>query len=112
MAKTPKNAVADADEEKEEIAVEFALTKPINAYGEEVKVLKLRKPMGADLLRVGNPVKFSPYTDPPQVDHDYGKVLAMVARLANVPSSSLERLDTDDLSALAWTITPFFIPSR
>lgn len=111
MAKQPNKTEA-AEAAHEDIAVEFPLVKPINAYGEELKVLKLRKPTGTDLLRIGNPVKFSPYSDPPSVDHDYPKVLAMVARLANVPSSSLERLDTDDLTALAWTITPFFIPSR
>jgi hypothetical protein len=102
----------DMKEEAAEIAAEFILSKPIIAYGEEVTVLKMRKPMGADLLRVGNPVKFSPYTDPPQIEHDYPKLLAMVARLSKVPSSSLSQIDTDDLTALAWTVTPFFIPSK
>jgi hypothetical protein len=109
MAKQPQKS---ENEEQPEAAVEYPLVKPISAYGEDVSVLKMRKPTGADLLRIGNPVKFSPFSDPPQIEHDYAKVVAMVARLANVPSSSLERLETDDLTALAWVITPFFTPNR
>lgn len=92
--------------------ITFTLTKPIVAYGVEVNELKLRKPTGADLLQIGNPVKFFPYTDPPQVEHDYKRVVAMVARLANVPSKSLEALDPEELAALAWDISPFFVPKR
>lgn len=103
---------AAADEAAAEILLEFPLERPINAYGEEIKVLKLRKPTGADLVRIGNPVKFNPYVEPPQVEHDYTRVLAMVARLANVPSSSLERLDPEELTSLAWAISPFFLPTR
>ncbi|KWV43419.1 hypothetical protein AS156_25220 [Bradyrhizobium macuxiense] len=91
--------------------IEFALRTPILAYGEEISVLKIRKPMGADLVAVGNPVKFSPFTSPPTVEHDYPKIVEMAARLANVPSSSLTKLDPEDLITLAWTITPFFVPA-
>ena len=88
----------------------FVLQKPIRAYDEMVSVLKLRKPTGADLIRVGNPVIFSPFADPPRIEHDMSKVVAMVARLANVPSSSLEALDPQELTSLAWAISPFFVP--
>jgi hypothetical protein len=96
----------------DDVAIVFTLSKPIIAYGDEVKVLRLRKPTGADLLRVGNPVKFSPFTSPPTVEHDYAKVIAMAARLANVPSSSLEKLEPEELTSLAWELSPFFIPTR
>jgi hypothetical protein len=92
--------------------IDYTPNKPIIAYGQKVPTLKMRRPTGSDLLAVGNPVKFSPYTDPPSVEHDYKKVVAMVARLANVPSSSLTDLDPEDLAGLAWTISPFFIPTR
>ncbi|KWV59340.1 hypothetical protein AS156_31470 [Bradyrhizobium macuxiense] len=91
--------------------IEFPLRTSITAYGEEVRVLKIRKPMGADLVAIGNPVKFSPFTSPPTVEHDFTKIVEMVARLANVPSSSLTKLDPEDLITLAWTITPFFVPA-
>jgi hypothetical protein len=106
--------VEKPEPEPEEVVtdIEFPLSKPIVAYGEEVTVLKMRKPTGADLIKVGSPVKFSPFTDPPTVEHDYPKVIAMVARMSSVPSSSLERLSPEELVALAWTISPFFIPTR
>ncbi|KWV48039.1 hypothetical protein AS156_19205 [Bradyrhizobium macuxiense] len=91
--------------------IEFTLSTPIIAYGEEISVLKIRKPTGADLVSVGNPVEFSPFTSPPTVKHDYQKMTEMVARLANVPSSSLQKLDPTDLVSLAWAVTPFFIPA-
>lgn len=92
--------------------LEFKLRKPIQAYGEEISVLKLRRPTGADVLKVGNPVKFYPHTDPVQVEHDYPKVVAMVALLARVPSSSLTALTPSELADIAWDISPFFLPGR
>lgn len=106
MAKEPKE-----EDEKIEVAFEYPLDKPISAYGEEVKVLKLRKPTGLDLIEIGNPVTWYPYAEPPKVEHDMQKVMKMVARLANIPSSSINKLDTRDLVGLAWLISPFFIPA-
>lgn len=91
------------------IAKEFTLSKPISAYGDEITVLRMRKPTGADIIAIGNPCPVNPYVDPPEVKHDYKKVVQMVARLANVPSSSLERMEADDLIGLGWMIAPFFL---
>jgi hypothetical protein len=91
--------------------IEFELIDPIMAYGEEVKVLKIRKPTGADLLRIGNPIKIGMFSEPPTIDYDFPKVIAMVARLTNIPSPSLEKLSTDQMVALAITISPFFMPT-
>jgi hypothetical protein len=86
MAKQPTDY---QKKKKPEIAIEFPLDEPINAYGEEVSVLKLRKPTGIDLIEIGNPVNFYPYATPVKIEHDMPKVQAMVARLANIPSSSI-----------------------
>lgn len=86
------------------------LSAPIKAYTETVSVLKMRKPTGADLLRVGNPVDFDPISEPPKISHNMQRVQMMVARLANIPSGSLERMTPRDLVACAWAITPFFLP--
>jgi hypothetical protein len=110
MAKQPHHD--DEQEAKEaEIVIEYQLAEPINAYGEEIKVLKLRKPTGMDLIEIGNPVDFYPYAEPVKVAHDMPKVRAMLARLANIPSSSVARLGPRDLVGLAWAISPFFIPA-
>lgn len=106
MAKEPT-----AEDKKPEIAIEFPLDEPINAYGQEVTVLKLRKPTGLDLIEIGNPVNFYPYATPVKIEHDMPKVQAMVARLANIPSSSVVRIGVNDLVGLAWAISPFFIPA-
>lgn len=102
------------EEDKEAVvyAMEYPLTKPIIAYGEEVNIIRMRAPDGEDLLEVGNPVIFYPHVEPPRVEHDMGRVIMMVARLAKIPSSSLKKLDTQDLTGLAWTISPFFTPAR
>jgi hypothetical protein len=107
MAKEPEKT----EDEKPEYAIEYPLSEPLKAYGETVSVLKLRKPTGVDLIEVGNPVTFYPYADPVKIEHDMPKVRAMLARLANIPSSSIERLGPRDLVGLAWAISPFFIPA-
>jgi Phage tail assembly chaperone proteins, E, or 41 or 14 len=100
--------VQSADTDPDHITV--TLSTPINAYGEDVSVIKMRKPTGADLLRVGNPVEFDPISDPPKISHNMQRVQQMVARLANIPSSSLEKMATQDWVACAWAVTPFFLP--
>jgi hypothetical protein len=109
MAREPAKK---SDETPQEYAIEYPLAEAITAYGEQVKVLKLRKPNGIDLIQVGNPVTFYPYADPVRVEHDMPRVMAMLARLSNVPSSSIERIEPTDLVGLAWAISPFFIPVR
>jgi hypothetical protein len=99
------------EQETEEERIEYQLTEPINAYGEEVKVLKMRKPTGLDLIRIGNPVTFYPMIDPPRIEHDMPKMVQMIARLSGVPSSSIERIDPRDLIGIAWLVSPFFIPA-
>lgn len=91
--------------------LEYTLSKAISAYGESVTVLKLRKPTGADLVRIGNPVNFYPHADPIKIEHDMPKMVAMIARLSNIPSSSIEKIGPQDLIGLAWAISPFFIPA-
>jgi len=38
--------------------VTYPLKTPIMAYGEKIAVIKMRRPLGADLMTVGNPVIF------------------------------------------------------
>lgn len=95
----------------EPLFVEVKLSKPINSFGEEISVLKLRRPTGADLIRIGNPVIFDPITDPPRIVHDWSKMPSMLMRLSGVPTSSFEQVDPRDLTAAAWAITNYFLPT-
>lgn len=92
----------------------YTLTTPIKAYGEEVRVIRFRRPTGMDIVMVGNPVVFMPHADPPRVEHDYPKLIKMMARLSDppIPSTSLAEMDPQDLVGLAWTVSPFFTPAR
>jgi len=99
------------DASKPDGPLEFKLSKPILSFGKQIDTLTLRKPTGADLIRIGNPVIFTPHVDPPRVEHDMARVIAMVAKLSGVPSTSLETLDPADLVGLAWAISPFFMPA-
>jgi hypothetical protein len=103
--------VLPAEEKPSEQFVEVKLSTPINSFGEEISVLKFRRPTGADLIRVGNPVIFDPITDPPRITHDMPKMVQMLVRLSGVPSSSFDHVDPRDLTAAAWAVTNFFLPT-
>jgi len=104
--------MSDAPKDEVVTRFDFPLRKPINIFGDMVSVLKWREPSGTDLIKVGNPVIAYPGTIPLKIEHDMGKVTAMMARLTDAPSSSIERIEPDDLMKFAWTITPFFLPGK
>lgn len=101
-----------AEPEKVDRPIEYTLVTPILAYGEEVTVIKMRKPVGGDMIRVGNFLIFYPHVTPVKFEHDYEKLVALVARLSEVPSSSLATLSSEDMTGLAWALSPFFMPPR
>lgn len=86
------------------------LSKPINAYGEEVSTIKMRLPTTGGIARVGNPVEFDPISDPPKISHHQQRMMAMVARLSNIPTGSLEKMAPQDWVACCWAVTPRFLP--
>jgi hypothetical protein len=104
----PDDDAAAADAAAAEITL--PLRKPIPVYTDKVSTLKLRRPTGSDLVQIGNPVIFDPVSYPPVVRHDMPRMCAMLARLADIPESSIERLEPEDLVAAAWAVSPFFIP--
>jgi hypothetical protein len=93
-------------------SITVPLIKEIPVFKDMVKELKFRRPTAADIIRVGgSPVEFDPISTPPRVTHPPGYMTAMLSRLANVPTSSIERMDTRDWTACAWAISPFFLPN-
>jgi hypothetical protein len=105
---------ADASPDAKDNFLVYPLNKPIKSYGETIRIVKMRRPEGMDLIMVGNPVIYYPHVEPPRVEHDFEKVVKMVARLSEpkIPTTSLAALDNQDLVGLAWAISPFFIPAR
>jgi len=106
-----ENAVEPIAAELDPDHIYVKLSKPIKSYGDEVSVIKMRLPTGGDGIRIGNPVDFYPMTDPPIVRFNMPLVQAMVARLANIPSGSIEKMASNDLMSCAWKLVPFFLPN-
>lgn len=110
MDKSDKPETTEATAAAATDVIILPLSKPIPVYDDQRAVLALRKPTGKDLIQIGNPVIFDPISEPPRVNHDMPRMCAMLARLADVPHSSIERLEPEDLVAAAWAVSPFFIP--
>ena len=91
-------------------AVTVDLTTAIPVFDDTVKAISFRKPTGADIISLGNPVEFDAFSDPPKVTHDWSRMSAMMARLSGAPASSFRHMDPNDLVTCAWALSPFFIP--
>jgi hypothetical protein len=91
-----------------EIAIDLEM--PAMAYGDEIKKLTFRRPTGGDIMAMG-----SGY--PINIDWQSGRVTPnppvmgpMMARLANVPDSTIIGLDANDWATCAFALMGFFPP--
>ncbi|WP_295379546.1 phage tail assembly protein [uncultured Pseudacidovorax sp.] len=90
----------------------FTLTTPIKAHGEEVTVLELRKPTTKDLRELGYPFSATPTASGDADLKLFPDVGAkFIARLAQIPMSSVDQLDPGDFVMLHMEIVGFFGPS-
>ncbi|WP_460418786.1 phage tail assembly protein [Pseudomonas sp. microsymbiont 2] len=84
------------------------LATPIQAHGEQVKELTLRRPT----VQECRAIKVLPYTiggdGYPVVDLD--AAAKYIAVCATIPASSVNQLDLSDLNTLAWIVVGFFMP--
>jgi hypothetical protein len=93
--------------------IEFQLDKPVivtfkKDEQKEISALVIKQPGAVDMLEIGNPVIDAPFIDPPETRHDYPKLAAMLARLAEVPIALFNEISARELTDLAWAVTPFF----
>ncbi|MBN9430814.1 MAG: phage tail assembly protein [Bosea sp.] len=87
-----------------------SLSRPIEAHGEPLTELVFREPTGGDIARCGNPVIWNPATQSiDDVRFDEAKMNKMIATLAGVPLSTVEKLPAHDWSVCAWTVAGFFL---
>ena len=71
----------------------MTLRKPVIAHGDEVSQLTFREPSAADIEAVGSPVLFNAFAeDGPKNRIDHKCMFAMMARLANVPPSTIKQM--------------------
>lgn len=88
---------------------EFKLSQPIQAHGEPVMVLTLRRPTVRECRQIGQ----LPYRI--EKDESVGLNLDVAAKYiivcAGIPGSSVDQLDVTDLNNLAWALAGFFMAS-
>ena len=87
---------------------EFELRSPIPADGDETKTLKLRKPTTADIMEAGDPVEVDFASDPPTYRIDDRKMGRMLSRMADLPPSSIGKLDPQDYKAIKMLVASRF----
>ena len=81
------------------------LSRPIRVIDRDVAALTLREPTGKDLVRAGYPVRIH---GGGAVEVDAGAMTKMIARLADVPADSIERLAAPDWNACMAVVMGFF----
>ena len=99
-----------APPEEPEVELFHVLSKPIQAHGDEITVLRWREPTGGDIERAGNPVYLDFSGEKPSITFNEKKMAAMMSLLAQVPPSSIRMLSAKDWNAVAWKLFRFFTP--
>ncbi|WP_413722696.1 phage tail assembly protein [Sodalis sp. RH24] len=82
------------------------LTTPISAHGEEISQIDLRDPTGKDVREIGYPYQMNPDES---VKLLAGVVAKYIARLGNVPPSSVDTMSPSDLNTAGWMVAGFFL---
>ena len=91
--------------------LEVNLSTPLNSFGEEITVLKMRRPNGVDLINLGQPCDLDPFSEPPRFIPNIAKSVVWASRLSGVPSTEFGKLSTNDLMTIGWKFVPFFSPN-
>lgn len=86
---------------------EYKLNVPINAHGEELQALQIRRPTTQEVRAIkALPYKIDKNED---VSLDMDVACKYLAVCAGIPQSSVDQLDLADLNALAWLVAGFFM---
>jgi hypothetical protein len=83
------------------------LFHPIEAHGQELKTLEVRRPTVAEVRKVGRlPYRLRP--DGVMFDPDVDICGEYLVVCAGIPPSSVNRIELSDFNKLAWLICNFF----
>lgn len=82
------------------------LSSPIQAHGESVSKLDLKKPTGEQVCRLGLPYTMTPDGE---VSINMKKVKGYLIELCAIPASAVEQIDPADLNKAAWDVAGFFL---
>jgi hypothetical protein len=90
---------------------EQTLSWPIQAHGEELRILKWKEPTARDIEEAGNPISVDLMTgERPTVTFNEKKMSAMISQLCKIPPSSVKQLSAGDWHGIAWKLVRFFMP--
>jgi hypothetical protein len=103
-------SAAQQQQADERSSLEQVLTKPIQAHGEELHILRWREPTGADIERAGNPIIVDFFGEKPSLTFNEKKMSAMISALCQVPPSTVRQLTAGDWNSIAWKLVRFFMP--
>ena len=79
--------------------------------GEEVDELKFREPTASDIERCGDPVTIDfMSSDTPKLTYNEKSMSAMMSLLANVPPSTIRKMNTKDYENAKIMLTGPFMP--
>lgn len=90
----------------DDVAVE--LEDPIEAHGDTISVLRFRRPTPRDLKKCGYPFKFGEDGN----TFVTGPVNALIAELAGIPPSSVDKLSLADWNECGMALMGFFQRKR
>lgn len=88
------------------MSLTLPLARPVEAHGETVAALTLREPTGKDLRQCGLPYRISMETGEATIDAP--AMAKMIAALAAVPPSTVDRLSAEDWQAAMAAVLGFF----
>ena len=80
------------------------LSSPIQAHGETLSALELRKPTVKELRAAGAPYRISRGGE---VTVDYEACARLIAAICAIPPSSVDLMDTADFDEAAWKVVGF-----
>ncbi|WP_417536096.1 phage tail assembly protein [Methylophaga sp.] len=82
------------------------LSKPIDAYGEEVTTLELKEPTSGDIIKLGHPLNINP-------DQSWSfrtnVIAGYIAKLGAIPMKSVEQLSPSDFNTASVMVASFFM---
>jgi hypothetical protein len=86
------------------------LRKPVTAYGEEVKELTLREPLGEDLVKCGMPYRLVDTPAGMETRIDNVAIANFISALGGVPLATVNKLAAADFQEAMTVVMGFFGP--
>lgn len=88
--------------------INFPLSVPINAHGDKLLSLDLRRPTAHEVRALGLPYTMGRDGMPRP---DVTMCSSYLVKCASIPLSSVDQLDLPDLNRLCWEVVGFFVSS-